>query len=106
MKDIPIIRCPFCGTEYHPAEIYLPEAFFGKPEEIIKTPAGAIDFYVGSDMGLDEEYICDGCGKKLNIRATLVFEVEAVEDDFEEEYVSKFTKQPKVKLEEEDLFND
>ena len=35
-KDI-VITCPHCGREYLPAEIYVPDAFFGKPSDIEKN---------------------------------------------------------------------
>ena len=33
-KKIITIECPYCGAEYLPAEIIVPNSFFGKPTNI------------------------------------------------------------------------
>lgn len=104
MKDITVITCPTCGEEYLPGEIFIPEVFFGRQTEIVKSPAGKIEFYLGSDPNFDEEYICDNCGSKLKIHANLTFNVEAVPDAFEEEYVTEINKPKKITLKEEPIF--
>lgn len=72
-KKDAIITCPFCGREYLPAEIYIPDRFFGMPEDIDRDAAGKIEVYDGSVMDLTEEYTCDGCGKKFEINADIKF---------------------------------
>lgn len=67
------ITCPRCGREYHPAEIFIPRSFFGRPEDIDRTPSGKIDIYDGPAMDLTEEYICDACGCEFEITASLSF---------------------------------
>ena len=104
MKDVPIIVCPICGEELLMSEVYVPQAFFGKQKEIIKDSAGHIDYYIGSDPDLDEEYICDNCGAHLKIHANVSFDVTSVSDDFEEEYVTEINKPKKITLKEESIF--
>ena len=96
----PIIKCPVCGQEYLPSEIYMPDAFLGKPTEVIKTTAGKIDFYFGQKMDPNEEYICDNCATRLRIHANISFDVTA-EIPEAEEHITKFNKINKAKLEEQ-----
>lgn len=105
MEDTVKIVCPICGEELLPAEVYIPEEFFGRPGEVIRDPAGKIEFFLGKGMNLDEEYICDGCGANMRIHANLSFSVntDPVEDD---EYVTTFEKPSKLKLDEVDLFDN
>ena len=105
IKDLPIIKCPVCGQEYLPSELFLPEAVFGKQYDITKSDSGEIKFYLGDDPELDEEYICDGCGSKLKVHMNMTFNVEAnKEENYSEEYITKINKPKKIKLEENDLF--
>ncbi len=68
------IRCPFCGAQYLPAEIYLPDAFLGKPSIIDKTTdtSTIIDFE-GKSMDLNETYQCDKCNTTFNVCAKVQF---------------------------------
>lgn len=101
-NEIITIRCPYCGQEYLPSEIYSPEAFFGKPKEVFRNPDGSIDFYIGEDPDYNETYVCDNCNHKLNISAKLFFDIEVCDEPVD--YVSKLEKPKKIKLSEEDLF--
>lgn len=102
-----IIKCPVCGQEYLPPEIFLPDNFFGSPGEVIRNESGQIDFITGSDMNLAEEYICDNCDTKFKVETHISFEVKVEgNSSYEEEYVSTFTRPKRIKLKEEDLFND
>ena len=104
LKDLPIIKCPVCGHEYMPSEIFYPDEVFGKQYDITKDDSGCIKFYLGDDPNLDEEFICDSCNSKLKIKMRMSFDVESVKDDFEEEYVTEIDKPKKLKLKEEELF--
>lgn len=99
----PIIVCPICGQQYHPAEIFLPNYFLGKPTDIVKNTSGKIDFHFGQDMDPDETYICDNCGAHLKIHANISFNV-AVDENKSEEHVTHFNRAKKTTL-EETLFN-
>lgn len=82
------IRCPKCGREYLPGEIYYPEDFLGQPKNIIKDEDGNVLGFEGSDMNTVEEYVCDVCGAKFTVDASITFRTAEVVDDFDDEYVS------------------
>ena len=69
MKDLKIdkIKCPNCGAEYLPSEIFYPNDFLGKPNHIYKTVDGEILDIDGPAQKFNEEFICDYCNKPLNI---------------------------------------
>ena len=48
------IRCPNCGCEYLPGEIYLPNYFVGQPTDIIKNNEGEVLGYELPDEVLHE----------------------------------------------------
>jgi len=104
LKELPIITCPICGTEYLPSEIFLPNDVFGKQYDITKDDNGKIKFYLGDDPNLDEEFICECCNTKLNITMKMSFDIKEFEDDFDEEYSVEINKPKKIKLEETNLF--
>ena len=89
MKDTLIIKCPKCGKEYLPSEIYYPNSFLGKPTSIVKNDEGKIVFYLGDSMDLQEEYECS-CGCHFTTKASIEFTVEENTSlDFsEEEYTT------------------
>ena len=90
------IRCPYCGLEYLPAEVYYPEDFLGTPSNIIKTQEGDILGFDGNDMNTTETYCCDNCGKTFTVDASITFRTTPVEtvfdDDDDDEYVAKLSK--------------
>lgn len=67
------ITCPHCGREYLPAEIYLPNSFFGHPENIEKDSNGKIDTFEGPTMDLNESFKCDNCDGRFEIVAQIKF---------------------------------
>ncbi len=86
------IRCPHCGWEYLPAEIYYPEDFLGNPSNIIKDEKGDVIGFDGEDMNTVETFYCEHCGKQFTVDASITFKTNAVHDIFDEdedEYVSK-----------------
>lgn len=94
-----VIVCNVCGQEYSPAEIYMPNEFFGNPKEIIRDPtSGKIEFVTGTDMNLDEDFICYNCNNKMHVHARISFEVN--NDQFDEEYSSPISKPKKFTLSE------
>ena len=104
MEDTVKISCPVCGAEYLPVEIFIPEDFFGRPEEVIRDPADKIEFFLGRGMNFKEEYICDSCGAKMRITAKLSFDVDTDPVD-EDEYVTTFERPKRIKLDEVELFD-
>lgn len=85
-----IIKCPVCGAEYLPAEIYIPDAFFGRPTDIEKDHiTGAIRTYFGSAMDRNENYTCDYCNTPFSITAKINF-ITAVDEkiNFNKDYTT------------------
>lgn len=76
------IKCPHCGYEYLPAEIYFPDNFLGKPEHIIKDENGKILGFDGEDMNTSEVYTCDNCGKVFTIDGVITFKADVIKDIF------------------------
>jgi len=84
VKTNDIIKCPHCGHEYFPGEIYLPKALVGQPKNVVKDSNGMIISYEGTSPDLKEKYNCDNCKKDFSIEATLTFKTSEVKDIFEE----------------------
>ena len=103
MKDLITIKCPICGTEYLPSEVFYPDSFFGKQKDITRNNSGEVEFYLGDDPNYEEEFVCESCLTKLNIKARLSFDVEQISGE-DEEYSTPIDKKHKIKLEEETLF--
>lgn len=88
-KKDAIITCPYCGREYLPAEIYNPNAFFGRPEDIDRDDFGHLESYDGSCMDLKDSYECDTCGKLFEVTAEVKFRVSAsTVEEFDETYTA------------------
>jgi hypothetical protein len=89
----PIIKCPHCGAEYLPGEIYMPGAIIGQPDDIVKDSLGRIlyeDYPEGKEPDMVEHFICDYCDKPFIVEATVTYKAreEAPENDFQSQYVS------------------
>lgn len=82
------IRCPKCGREYLPCEIYLPDEFLGKSYTISRDEEGCIDYISGTNMGLSEEYCCDECGTHFLVSAEVEFTTTALDEILPEGYIS------------------
>lgn len=82
------IKCPRCGREYTPAEIFIPDAFFGRPTTIERDAnTGKITNFYGRDMDLSEQYICDKCDTPFKINTKLQFiTTENTKYNFNEDY--------------------
>lgn len=72
-KLLRIIKCPICGYEYLPAEIFMPSAFLGKPKNIIRDGNGKIVSYEGIKMDDTETYRCDKCDSFFEVISTTNF---------------------------------
>lgn len=70
------INCPYCGAEYHPAEIFIPDYLIGKPNHIEKNSSGTILFTDGIEQDLNEKYICNYCKSPFNVSAKLEFVIK------------------------------
>ena len=92
-KKTPIIKCPHCGAQYLPGEIYMPGALIGQPDELVKDSLGKIlyeDYPEDREPTMTEHYICDYCEKPFVVEATITYKTmaEAPENDFSSPYVS------------------
>jgi len=79
-KTLPIIKCPHCGWEYLPCEIYLPDYMLGRSDEVVRDPLGKIiyqDYQEGYEPDLTEHYICDNCNKPFVVEGQFTFKVKA-----------------------------
>ena len=92
-KNPNIIKCPHCGFEYHPSEIFYPNAFFGRTDSLVKSPVGKIlyvDYQEGEEPTFQEHFECEDCGKSFVINATVSYSTSKVSEevDFSNPYVS------------------
>ena len=89
-----IIKCPGCGAEYLPGEIFMPNAIIGQPDEVVKDSLGKIiyeDYYtVDREPNLMESFTCEYCNKPFVVEAVVSYKAkeEAPEKNFKEQYVS------------------
>lgn len=83
-----VIVCPNCGREYLPAEIYIPQAFFGNPWDVLRDDDRIkILSVAGTKMDLDEEYTCDKCNTTFKVKAKIQFDTSVTKtSNFDEEY--------------------
>lgn len=85
-RGLPVIKCPHCGQQYLPSEIFIPEYLFGKPEDIVKSPTGEIiylDYQKGKAPELVERYTCDNCDKPFVVEASLSFKAKAEKEELD-----------------------
>lgn len=89
-----VIRCPHCGAEYLPGEIYFPGSLIGQPDDIVKDSLGKIIYedYSSEDRepNMIEQFTCEYCEKPFVIEAIVTYKAkeEAPENDFTTKYVS------------------
>lgn len=87
-KKVEYIVCPRCGREYLPAEIYYPDNFLGKPQDIERVN-NKVEGFTGKSMDLEETYICDSCNTKFKVTATVKFKTsELAKHDMSRAYVT------------------
>lgn len=90
----PVIKCPHCGAEYLPGEIYFPGSLIGQPDDIVKDSFGRILYEDYSspkrEPDMVEHFTCEYCEKPFIVEATTTYKTkeEAPENDFSTKYVS------------------
>ena len=90
VRKFEIIECPECGYEYLPAEIFIPNAYFGRPTNIVRNENGKLVSYDGTSVDLFEKYICDKCNFEFRVVSKLQLTTEdVVPERFNEDYVTK-----------------
>ena len=77
-KDI--ISCPYCGSEYTAGEIFIPEFFLGKPQNIERDSNHKIIEDYGKKMNLNETFVCEFCNTPFDIEAEVSFKIIAKPD--------------------------
>ena len=87
MEDKLLIKCPYCGREYLPCEIYYPDDFLGSAKNIVHDKKSII-YFDGENMNLKESYICDNCGKEFDVEAKVEF-ITTKSDFDDDEYSTK-----------------
>lgn len=91
MKNI--IKCPKCGYEYTPSEIYIPSSFLGETKYVFRNSSGIAQDMVGTEPDFKESYICDNCNVKFYVRANVKFNTSMNEnEDFSVDYSSPLEK--------------
>lgn len=80
-----IIKCPKCGREYLPCEIFYPEDMM-LSTNVIKDENGKIIYFEGNQPDGFESYICDGCGEEFTVKVSMTFDVEKPEVDFDDDF--------------------
>lgn len=89
------IACPYCGTQYLPAEIFIPSSFVGTPKNIEKDSVGKIVSFTGMSSDLVENYICDNCKTQFRVVAKISYSVSAKEKhNFNTEHTTLLHKAP------------
>lgn len=100
-KKLTYITCPHCGREYLPAEIFYPNEFFGRPQDVERLNNGKIENFCGKTMNTEEEYICDGCLTKFKVMAKVTFTTKEISKyDMSKAYVTNLFEE-KVSLSED-----
>lgn len=84
------IECPFCGQEYHPAEIFIPKYIIGNPTHIVKDDTGKITNVILDNVDVEEKYICDKCSQEFTVIADIKYRIKTASKklDFEKDYES------------------
>lgn len=84
------IKCPYCGWEYLPCELYLPNSFLGKTTNIVKDESGEILAWdEDGNMDLVDDYRCDNCNKKFGVEAEVSFKTIKLEKEHPEVFTVK-----------------
>lgn len=92
-KNWVVIKCPHCGAEYVPAEIFMPGDLIGKPDSVVRDALGKIlyaDYEEDCEPLATESFICDNCGKPFVVEPVISYKVkkEDEEKDFSTDTVS------------------
>ena len=67
------IVCPKCGTHYLPAEVFIPDEFFGHPQRIERGDDGKILDFVGNTLDLEESFTCENCNTIFYVNTEIKF---------------------------------
>lgn len=99
MKKFYVIKCPKCGYEYLPEEIYV--KVLGTSKNVVRDENGKIMFFEGESLNLHEEYICDNCGCTFDVDVKPTFETKVnVKHDFSEDFTTPIYEEERIELKE------
>lgn len=79
-----IVKCPHCGWEYLPCEIFYPNQFLGDPETLIRDALGKIiytEFKPTAEPTFTESYICNNCNSAFLVDAHITYKVKAEREE-------------------------
>ena len=82
-SQIKFIKCPHCGYEYHPGELFLPGELIGQPNQILRDQEGKIvyvDYPEYKELTTKTDYICDKCNKPFIVEATVTYKSSEQEE--------------------------
>ena len=83
------IKCPYCGYEYHPSEIFVPRGVFGKPVSIERNEEGKIQDIICDSSDMNETYSCDNCNKTFSVTLDMSFDIQKTDTiDFDTDFVT------------------
>ena len=88
------ITCPYCGTEYMPCEIFIPNSFINQTRDIEKDHMTGKIMYTPKDaLETKEEYKCDRCNSTFKIEAKVSFFTDKLSNvDFNTDYTMNLSK--------------
>lgn len=89
-RKLAVITCPTCGREYLPAEIFLPNVFFGRPLNIRRSMDEKIIDFDGESLNTSESYYCEKCNIPFNVISKISFDTKVnISVDFDNDYIRK-----------------
>lgn len=95
------IKCPYCGAEYVPSEVYIPTDFLPKFTDLEKDEKGQIVSICEQPMNTQEEYTCDYCNHRFSVVANVTFTTaEAPQHDYNFDYETKVYDKDRLTLSE------
>lgn len=81
-----VIKCPHCGYEYLPCEIFYPDNVLGKSDNVIRDPLGKIiyeDYKEDCEPLAEETFICENCNKPFIAEVELKVKTRAQEEELD-----------------------
>lgn len=95
MQPKKVIKCPHCGWEYLPGEIFYPDNAIGQPVNIVRDSLGHIiyeEYLENKEPLAEEEFWCEHCEKPFvaEIELTVKAKPQTAELDFSETSVELF----------------
>lgn len=95
------IKCPHCGAEYLPSEIYIPDDFLPECDDVVRDEEGKLMACHQAGMNLKEEYECDYCGHRFSVEAKVSFtSSENSLHDYGFDYETKLYPEDRMELSE------